>query len=109
MQDGAIVQTGTAEELVMHPATDYVAEFTRDVPRAKVMSAERLMQAATPGAEYAGQIGRHAKVTSFAADIIATGRPFAIVDDMDRLVGEVTPRAVTNLLAGLSTQGSGSG
>jgi glycine betaine/proline transport system ATP-binding protein len=107
MQDGAIVQTGTPEELVMHPATDYVAEFTRDVPRAKVMSAERLMQAATPGTQYAGQVGRHVKITSFAAEIVAAGRPFAIVDGMDRIVGEVTPHAVTNLLAGVSVQGSG--
>ena len=50
MQDGEIIQTGTPEELVMHPATDYVAEFTRDVSRAKVMSAQRLMQQPTPGA-----------------------------------------------------------
>ncbi len=39
MQDGEIIQSGTPEELVLHPATSYVAEFTRDVPRAKVMSA----------------------------------------------------------------------
>ena len=43
MKDGEIIQIGTPEELVMHPATDYVAEFTRDVNRAKVMSARSLM------------------------------------------------------------------
>src|SRR5436190_80671 len=39
MKDGEVIQVGTPEELVLHPATDYVAEFTRDVNRAKVMSA----------------------------------------------------------------------
>ena len=39
MKDGEIIQTGAPEELVLNPATDYVAEFTRDVNRAKVMSA----------------------------------------------------------------------
>ena len=41
MKDGEIIQIGTPEELVINPATDYVAEFTRDVKRAKVMSAQQ--------------------------------------------------------------------
>jgi glycine betaine/proline transport system ATP-binding protein len=38
MKDGEVIQIGTPEQLVVSPATDYVAEFTRDVQRAKVMS-----------------------------------------------------------------------
>ena len=101
MQDGAIIQTGTPEELVMYPATDYVAEFTRDVPRAKVMSAQRLMQAATPGAAYGGRVRREAKVMSFCAEIVAAQRPFAVTDGDGRVLGEVTPAAVTAVLAGI--------
>jgi glycine betaine/proline transport system ATP-binding protein len=100
MQDGEIIQTGTPEELVMHPATDYVAEFTRDVPRAKVMSAGRLMRAPTPGFAHAGSVSREEKVASFAADIVAAGRPFAVTDAAGNVVGEVTPEAVVHLLAG---------
>ena len=44
MKDGEIIQIGTPEELVLSPATDYVAEFTRDVQRAKVISARSLMR-----------------------------------------------------------------
>ena len=102
MQDGAIIQTGTPEELVMHPATDYVAEFTRDVPRAKVMSAQRLMQAVTPGAAHGGRVRREAKVVSFCAEIVAAQLPFAVTDGQDRVLGEVTPAAVTALLAGIA-------
>lgn len=39
MKDGQIVQTGTPTELVLNPANDYVAEFTRDVPRDRVVTA----------------------------------------------------------------------
>ena len=102
MQDGEIIQTGTPEDLVMHPATEYVAEFTRDVPRAKVMSAQKLMQQATPGADYAGRVRCDAKITSFCAEIVAGRRPFAVTDGQDRIVGEVTPAAVTALLAGVA-------
>ena len=45
MKDGEVIQIGTPEELVISPATDYVAEFTRDVQRAKVISARSLMRA----------------------------------------------------------------
>lgn len=46
MKDGAVVQQGTPEEIVLHPATDYVAEFTRAVPRAKVVRVASLMKPA---------------------------------------------------------------
>ncbi|MGB3147184.1 MAG: glycine betaine/L-proline ABC transporter ATP-binding protein, partial [Paracoccaceae bacterium] len=47
MKDGAVIQIGTPEELVSNPATAYVAEFTGDANRAKVLSARRLMVPAT--------------------------------------------------------------
>ncbi len=50
MKDGEIIQIGAPEELVGNPATDYVAEFTRDVNRAKVLSARGIMTPASPGA-----------------------------------------------------------
>jgi len=44
MKDGEIVQVGTSQEIVAHPGNDYVREFTQDVPRAKVLTAEAIMQ-----------------------------------------------------------------
>ncbi|MDQ6437598.1 glycine betaine/L-proline ABC transporter ATP-binding protein [Mesorhizobium sp. LHD-90] len=49
MKDGAIVQAGTPEDLVLNPATPYVAEFTRNVPRAKVVKVGSVMKAAPAG------------------------------------------------------------
>ena len=46
MKDGAVVQCGTPEDLVLNPATDYVRAFTRVVPKAKVVRLASLM---TPG------------------------------------------------------------
>ncbi len=39
MRDGLVVQIGTPAELIVHPADDYVAEFTRDVPLVRVLRA----------------------------------------------------------------------
>jgi glycine betaine/proline transport system ATP-binding protein len=44
MKNGAIVQAGTPEDIVLNPATPYVAEFTRNVPKAKVVKAASLMR-----------------------------------------------------------------
>ena len=43
MKDGAVVQVGTPEEIVLAPATDYVSEFTRNVTRAKVVKVAALI------------------------------------------------------------------
>ncbi|TGV63706.1 ATP-binding cassette domain-containing protein, partial [Mesorhizobium sp. M2D.F.Ca.ET.160.01.1.1] len=53
MKDGEVIQIGPPEQLVVNPATDYVAEFTRDVDCAKVISARSLMRPCD-GAEHGG-------------------------------------------------------
>ncbi len=44
MRDGAVVQIGTPEEIVMHPADDYVADFVAGISRLKVVRAHAVMQ-----------------------------------------------------------------
>jgi len=44
MHDGKVVQTGTAEDIVMNPADDYVAEFVAGISRLKVVHANAVMQ-----------------------------------------------------------------
>ncbi len=100
MKDGEVIQLGTPEDLVVRPATDYVAEFTRDVQRAKVISARSLMTPPAPRADYPARVRESARVASFAAEIVASERPFAVIDDDGRVVGEVHRAAVIDLLAG---------
>ena len=44
MKDGEFVQVGTPEEVVLHPIDDYVKDFTKDVPRYKVLTAGAIMK-----------------------------------------------------------------
>src|SRR5690625_1481034 len=44
MKDGAIVQIGTPEEILMNPANDYVEKFVEDVDRSKVLTAKHVMK-----------------------------------------------------------------
>ena len=49
MRDGAIIQLGTPEEIVANPVDDYVAEFTRDVRPATVLTVGYLMEKQSDG------------------------------------------------------------
>jgi len=44
MKDGQVVQIGTPAQLVLHPEDDYVAEFTKDVPRVRVITAGEIAE-----------------------------------------------------------------
>ena len=100
MKDGAVIQIGTPEELVLNPATDYVAEFTRDVQRAKVMSVKSLMQKANGTRDYAGEVKADQKIAAVAARVMEAGRPFAVRDAGGELVGEIAPQPILDLLIG---------
>ncbi|MCV2887249.1 quaternary amine ABC transporter ATP-binding protein [Ruegeria aquimaris] len=54
MRDGKMVQIGTAEDIVMHPADDYVADFVAGISRLKVVHAHAVMR---PIAEYVSRAG----------------------------------------------------
>ncbi|WP_088816412.1 MULTISPECIES: glycine betaine/L-proline ABC transporter ATP-binding protein [Listeria] len=43
MRDGSVVQTGTPEEILAHPANTYVEKFIEDVDRSKVYTASHVM------------------------------------------------------------------
>ena len=92
MKDGIIIQIGTPEELVIQPADDYVAEFTREVSRAKVLSVRSVMRPAAAGRrqqDYAGEVRPDMRVSEVAIDVDAADRPFAVRGDDGRLIGEL--------------------
>jgi glycine betaine/proline transport system ATP-binding protein len=100
MKDGEIIQIGTPEELVIRPATGYVAEFTKDVNHAKVISARSLMQRPARAGKYAKSVPADSRVASFAAEIVSAGKPFAVTGEHGEIIGEITAQSVIALLAG---------
>jgi glycine betaine/proline transport system ATP-binding protein len=91
MKDGEISQIGTPEEIVASPADDYVREFTEDVPRYKVLSVGKIMRAPSDAvtANGAQRVSESAKLDSLIDIAIAAGGPLAVVDNQDRIVGEI--------------------
>ena len=98
MKDGAIIQIGTPEELVTDPATDYVAEFTREIPRAKVLSARSVMTPAVPDTPFAGHVTAETKIEDLAAQVVDQDAPVAVTNGAGAVIGQLTREAVLDVL-----------
>ncbi len=44
MKDGEVVQIGTPQQVILNPVNNYVQEFTKDVPRSRVLMAKSIMK-----------------------------------------------------------------
>lgn len=44
LQDGSIVQKGTAEQIVLNPADDYIRNFVKKISRGRVLTVRSIMQ-----------------------------------------------------------------
>jgi glycine betaine/proline transport system ATP-binding protein len=101
MKDGEFVQVGTPEEVVAHPANDYVRDFTEDVPRYKVLTARSVMTTAA-GASANGlkRVPADTLLDQLIPLTAASDDPLAVVDADDQLLGTVDRTAVMMALGG---------
>ncbi|GKX32624.1 MAG: ABC transporter ATP-binding protein [Rhizobiaceae bacterium MnEN-MB40S] len=100
MKDGLIIQTATPEQLVLEPASDYVREFTRHIPRAKVLTAGSIAQPAPDGTDLAGEVPAGARIEDIADRVEAASLPFAVVDVNGDRIGIIDGRAIVDVLIG---------
>ena len=92
MRDGKLVQVGTAEDIVMHPADDYVADFVAGISRLKVVHAHAVMQ---PVDDY---VAAHGQLPTdgprVAEDETLSNLITRAIDDDDAIVVEAQGRDV---------------
>jgi len=98
MRDGRIIQIGSPEELVLSPADAYVAEFTREAPRTKILSARAIARAKRDGEAIAGEIAADSKVAEFAKEVEAATGAFAVREADGKLIGVVDRAALMSVL-----------
>ena len=99
MKDGAIIQIGTPEELVTRPADGYVADFTREIPRAKVLSVRAIM--GRPVESPSGEVRAEEKVETAALTVAAAPAPVAVLDDDGEVIGSLSREDIFEVLVGL--------
>lgn len=97
MKDGRIVQIGTPEDIVTHPADEYVRDFVKDISKLKLVFAHTIMEPiagyrAKPG-EDLGQALRTSENTDLDGLVdlaITTEHPIVITDRDGRDTGVVS-------------------
>jgi glycine betaine/proline transport system ATP-binding protein len=97
MRDGKVIQIGTAEELIVSPADSYVAEFTREAPRAKILTVRSVMQPTNGATDLAGQVPAGSRVFDVAREIDASDGDFAVVDESGATIGIVNRAALIDV------------
>ena len=104
MKDGAIVQTGTAEEIVMNPADQYVADFVAGISRIHLVKAASVMM---PVADYTdaplaelARTGLDADIDALIHLVLASPHQAVAVAEGEALRGVVTARTLLEGLKG---------
>ncbi|MEL7116766.1 MAG: ABC transporter ATP-binding protein, partial [Pseudomonadota bacterium] len=92
MKDGAVEQCDTPDRIVLQPATEYVAKFTEEVDKSRVVHAGVLADAAAQGTgdpvDAAATVRELAKLlVQDSRDVIPVARDGAIVGGMRRADG----------------------
>ena len=99
MKDGIIEQIGTPEEVVTAPATDYVAEFTKEVPRQKVLSVRSIMSDSAAITSASGEpVSSSDRIETVAARVFDQETPVPVADASGKTVGVLTRDAVIEVL-----------
>ncbi len=97
MKDGEIVQAGTPEDIVLNPATDYVQEFTRAVPRAKVVRVRSAMQP-VEGDAPAAAVSAHATIAEAAPLFLQGAERLRVTGADGETLGELRRADVIDLV-----------
>ena len=98
MRDGRVIQIGTAEELIVSPADTYVSEFTREAPRAKILTVGAIMRPLNGTAAPSSAIPASRRVIDAAREIDASVGDLAVTDADGRVVGVVDRAALMGVL-----------
>ena len=97
MYEGLIVQVGTAEELITNPATDYVAEFTKDIPRSKLLQASSIMNIKKID-NLEDTVKHNEKIEKIASKILKSEKEFTVLDEKDQAIGTISKKEIIKAL-----------
>ena len=98
LRDGALIQEGNAQEIVLKPADDYIADFTKDINRGRVIRLHGLMEASS--SDFNGPTIAGSTVLEKALGPIANApnQIIGVTDKTGTVVGTLTLQAAVNAL-----------
>jgi len=100
MRDGIIVQIGTPDEIIVNPADDYVAEFTRDVPKGRYahVSSMMVLPDTLPNMPDDPKINLDMTINDALASCMELYQPVPVWDNQQNMAGIVHPSQLASAL-----------
>src|SRR6056300_130124 len=98
LRDGAVIQDGDPQDIIMRPADDYIADFIKDINRGRVIKVSTLMSKASRVA------GPKFESTALLEDVLTVlnqseTESGAVVDDKGKVVGKITMKDAIQAMA----------
>ncbi|MGB0504857.1 MAG: quaternary amine ABC transporter ATP-binding protein [Pikeienuella sp.] len=101
MKDGVIEQIDAPANIVLNPATEYVAKFTNEVPREKVLKCGDVMEEMSPGAQISEiRVPHNAIIETVAEAVLNETLPVPVVDEDGQTVGVLNRKSIIHVLFG---------
>ncbi|MEM8979657.1 MAG: betaine/proline/choline family ABC transporter ATP-binding protein [Pseudomonadota bacterium] len=104
MKDGAVEQCDTPDQIVLHPATEYVRKFTEDIDKARVVHAGVLAQEGVAGEGAPQDAG--ATVQDMARMLVNDTRDMIPVKRGDAVIGAMARKDALDILLGAESAGA---
>jgi glycine betaine/proline transport system ATP-binding protein len=101
MKDGVIEQCDTPANIVLHPATEYVAKFTNDVPRERVLTCGNVMEEVGSDLDLSDlKVPHDAVIETVAEAVLNDPKPVAVIDDNNDTIGVLHRTSIIHILFG---------
>ena len=98
MRDGRIVQIGTPEELILNPVDDYVAQFTGEVPRIKILRAHQCVVAMPSRPDGLPQVAPDDRIEGLLPKLAASPAGLDVLGPSGVYLGTVTAASLVETL-----------
>ena len=98
LRDGAVIQDGDPQNIIMHPADDYIADFIKDINRGRVIKVSTLMTKAVraTGPKFEETALLEDALTTMSQSKVISG---AVVDGKGKVVGKITMKDAIQAMA----------
>lgn len=101
MKDGAVEQCDTPDQIVLHPATEYVRKFTEDIDKARVVHAGVLVDKSATGP--GDPVDASLTVQDMARMLVNDSRDLIPVKRNDTMIGAMERKAALDILLGTAS------
>jgi len=99
MRDGEVVQIGRPVDLILHPADDYVREFTTDVPWESVLRAADIVEEPVGSIEGLRTVAAETLIDGLLGYLAEHSEGLVVEDSDGKILGVATARGVLSALA----------